>query len=395
MGEKKIKIVRIVSRFNLGGPTFNATFLTRYMGEEFENVLVGGVPDTEEKDSFHILEAYDVKAKVIPELQRNPSLKQDLIAYRKIKKIIRKEQPDIVHTQASKAGFLGRIAAKACKVPVIVHTFHGHVFHSYFGKFKTELIKKIERRLAKISTGILAISRHQKEELTIEHKICSPDKIKVIQLGFDLDKMLDNKTANRKEVRSKYAIGDDTVAIAIIGRLAPIKNHTFFIQIINRLLDQTSKKVKVFIVGDGSERENVEKYVAPVNKKFPESIVFTSWILDIPKFNHGMDIICLTSKNEGTPVSLIEAMAVKLPVVSTDVGGVRDVVDNEENGFIINDEDIETYVEKLRLLVENPEKRNIFGENGYKKAMKKYHYKRLVSDCESYYKELLNKVNEK
>ena len=165
------KIVRIINRFNIGGPTYNATFLTRFLDQEFETLLIGGLPEEGESDSLHIPNAYGVNPTILTEMQREPNFKSDREAYLKIKKIIKEFKPDIVHTHASKAGALGRKAAFACKVPIVVHTFHGHVFHSYFGKLKTFLFKIIERRLAKKSSGIIAISEIQKNELCTIHKI--------------------------------------------------------------------------------------------------------------------------------------------------------------------------------------------------------------------------------
>lgn len=391
MDDKKIKIVRIINRFNLGGPTYNATFLTCFLSEEFETVLVGGVHDLGEKDSLHILEAYGVKPIIIPEMKRSPNALQDRKAYKKIKEIIKKEQPDIVHTHASKAGFLGRRAAFSCGVEAVVHTFHGHVFHSYFGSVKTKVVKQLETKLAKKSTGIIAISDLQKKELVEEHKIASDEKITVIPLGFDLVKFTTNKEASRAKVRTKYNIEEDEIAIAIIGRLAPVKAHDYFLKIVARLLGETTKKVKIFIVGDGELYDSIESEVNQINEIFPGAVLMTSWILDIANFNHGMDIICLTSKNEGTPVSLIEAQAAGKPVVSTDVGGVRDIVADGASGFVIKKGDIETYVKKIRFLVENDEDRLIFGENAVSNVLDKFSYSRLVKDVEHYYKDILGR----
>lgn len=389
---KKIKIVRIINRFNIGGPTFNATFLTRFLDDRFETVLVGGVPDEGEKDSLHILKQYGVEPIIIPELQRNPNINSDKKAYKKLKAIIKEEKPDIVHTHASKAGFLGRRAAFSCGVKVVVHTFHGHVFHSYFGKLKTNAVKMVERNLAKRSTGIIAISELQKKELVEDHRICPEEKVKVIPLGFDLEKFSQNKEQSRLQVRSHYAIKDDEVAIAIIGRLAPIKDHLFFLEVIEKLLNNNGlrHKIKVFIVGDGSERAVIQEKVNSLNSKFGETILMTSWILDIPKFNHGMDIICLTSKNEGTPVSLIEAQAAGIPVVSTDVGGVRNVINDEVSGFVIDVGDRQRFVEKLSILIENQKIRANFAREGQSWVKDKYHYARLVKDMADYYVKLLN-----
>jgi glycosyltransferase involved in cell wall biosynthesis len=390
MEKKKIKVLRIINRFNLGGPTFNAAFLTRFINDEFETILVGGVHDEGETDSYHILKQYEVPYILIPELRRTPNVLLDRKAYKKIKDIIEIEKPDIVHTHASKAGFIGRKAAKSSGVPIILHTFHGHVFHSYFNAVKTKAVKMLERRLAKQSTGIIAISEKQKEELVKAHQICTAEKVQVIPLGFDLNRFSVDKVKNRVEVRKKWGIEKQEVAIAIIGRLAPVKDHAYFLDIIAELAKRTDQKIKVFIVGDGTERAAIEGRLKALNKG-TEFVYMTSWILDIAAFNHGMDIICLTSKNEGTPVSLIEAQAAGLPVVTTDVGGIKDVVQDDQTGFVIKQGDIETYVEKLRLLVEDSNLRDRMGQNGHNFVIRRFHYSRLVGDMEKYYKELLGR----
>ena len=332
--KKKIKILRIINRFNLGGPTYNAAYLTKYLEPEFETLLVGGAKYEEEESSEFILEKLEINSIVIPEMKRRINIKDDHKAYQQLKKIIKEFKPDIVHTHASKAGTLGRLAAFQCNVPIIVHTFHGHVFHSYFGKIKTTFYKNIERFLAKKSTKIIAISEIQKEELSQQHKICKADKITVIPLGFDLDRFQENKEDKRKSFRDNYFIKEDEIAIGIIGRLVPIKNHQLFINAIYEVKKRTSKKIRAFIIGDGEEKNQLISllkrieldYVEWNNDKFSATVTFTSWIKEIDWANAGLDIIALTSLNEGTPVSLIEAQASNKPIVTTNVGGVENKI---------------------------------------------------------------------
>ncbi|TNE55752.1 MAG: glycosyltransferase family 1 protein [Bacteroidetes bacterium] len=383
------KVLRIINRFNIGGPTYNATFLTRFMSEDFETLLVGGLPEEGESDSLHIPEAYGVRPMILEELQREPNFKSDRAAYNRLKEIIREFEPDIVHTHASKAGALGRKAAFACKVPVVVHTFHGHVFHSYFGKLKTMVFKTIEKRLAKRSSGIIAISNLQKQELTNEYGICASEKVRVIPLGFDLGRFQENREENREVTRKKFGLQEDQVAVAIIGRLAAIKNHAFFLDVIQEVLNRGMKQIKVFIVGDGDMRAEIESRVKELNKRFGAHIEMTSWIKNIARFNAGMDVICLTSDNEGTPVSLIEAQASNVPVISTNVGGVRDIMLDGETGFVIEKGDLKEYTEKLCLLLENHEIRNAMSQKGWEYVGEKFHYTRLAKDMEEYYYELL------
>ncbi len=394
---KKIKILRIINRFNLGGPTFNAAYLTKYLGDDFETLLVGGEKDDSEESSEFILESLNLTPIIIPEMKREINFKEDKIAYKKLKKIIKEFQPDIVHTHASKAGFLGRRAAYKCNVPVIIHTFHGHVFHSYFGKSKTAFYKNIERYLAKKSTVIIAISEIQKHELVNKYKICKSNKVKVIPLGFDLSRFQENKQEKRIDFRKKYLLNEDEIAIGIIGRLVPIKNHTLFIDAIDQILTKTSKKIRVFIIGDGEEKENLLKHCEEKKLDFTEFVVsprkatitFTSWIKNVDWANAGLDIIALSSLNEGTPVSLIEAQASNKPIVTTNVGGVENVVLKNKTGFIVESNNLAAFSKALLTLIEDEKLRTEMGLKGWEHVKDKFHYTRLVKDMEALYFSLL------
>ncbi|MDT8413114.1 MAG: glycosyltransferase [Vicingaceae bacterium] len=394
---KKIKILRIINRFNLGGPTFNAAYLTKYMGEEFETLLIGGEKDDTEESSTFILDSLALTPTIIPEMKREIGFKEDKIAYKKLKDIIKEFQPDIVHTHASKAGTLGRMAAYKCKVPVIVHTFHGHVFHSYFGKTKTVFYKNIERYLAKKSTKIIAISEIQKNELTQQHKICKKNKVAIVPLGFDLSRFQENYETKRNDFRTHYLLEEDEVAIGIIGRLVPIKNHRLFLEAINHLLKKTTKKVRVFIIGDGEEKENLTQYCKELKLDFTEfskqkkkaTITFTSWVKNVDWANAGLDIIALSSLNEGTPVSLIEAQAANNPIVTSNVGGVENVVLKDKTGFIVPPGNVNAFAEALLKLVENDVLRKRLSENGWEFVKEKFHYERLVNDMRELYFSLL------
>jgi glycosyltransferase involved in cell wall biosynthesis len=389
--DRKIKVLRIINRFNIGGPTYNATFLTRFLSDKFETLLIGGLPEEGEADSLHILEEYGVQPILIPELKRNPSFFSDRKALKKIKAIINEFKPDIVHTHAAKAGALGRKAAHDCGVPVIVHTFHGHVFHSYFGKFKTELFRRIEKSLARKSSGIIAISEQQKNELSSVYRIAEQEKIEVIPLGFDLNPFQESLVTKRKKTREIYNLSEDQIAIAIIGRLAPIKNHDLFLDAIEIVLEKTTKNLVFFIVGDGETRHNIENRISEMKIRKNIDIRMTSWIKDIKTFNAGMDIICLTSNNEGTPVSLIEAQACNIPVVTTDVGGIKDIVKNNETGFIVPKNNASDFSEKLLLLSENKNILKKMSQNGWLFVRDNFHYTRLIADVEKYYLKLLKK----
>ena len=387
--KSKKKILRIINRFNLGGPTYNAGLLTKYLSDEYETILVGGNHEESEGSSMHIVEHLGLEPVIIPEMQRSVSPKNDRIAYNKIQKIIQDFKPDIVHTHASKAGALGRKAAFNAKIPQIYHTFHGHVFHSYFGSLKTNFYKNIERRLAKKSTNIIAISELQKKELSEIHRICPAEKIKVIPLGFDLTPFYTNTEAKRKEFRSKWNIKENEVAIGIVGRIVPIKDHVFFIHVIERSFKKTSKKIRVFIVGDGEERVNIQALIGKKKLSYssnstPALFQFTSWMKNVDEVNAGMDIICLTSKNEGTPVSLIEAQASGNPVVSTNVGGIENVISADETGYLSDVGDLEQFTINLLKLIENEGIRNNMSNKGSERSSL-YSFENLISNIKSLY----------
>lgn len=386
----KIKVLRIINRFNLGGPTYNATYLTAYLGEEFETLLIGGKHGVEEGDSTFITEKYGVDYQIIDELQREINFKLDYIAYKKIRKLIREFQPDVVHTHASKAGFLGRMAADKEKVPVIVHTFHGHVFHSYFGNFKTKLYKFLERKMAKKTDAIIAISEIQKKELSEQHKIAAAEKFKVINLGFDLERFKNSKKIHREAFRLKYRIQEGEVVVSIIGRLAPIKNHKWVIDRVVEVKKICEANFKFLIIGDGELASDLKAYAKEKELELDEQfIIFTSWIKDIPFALGGTDVVVLGSLNEGTPVSLIEAQASGTAVISTNVGGVHDVVESGKTGFIIDDFNTDEFEKRLLELISSEEKREKMSQNGWTFVENKFGYRRLCMETAQLYQNLI------
>ncbi len=387
-----IKILRIVNRFNLGGPIYNATFLSAYVSAEFETLLLGGKHEEHEGDSQFIPLSHGVQPQIIEELQREINFKQDRKAIKLVRQLIRSYQPDIVHTHASKAGAIGRYAAYKEGVPVIVHTFHGHVFHSYFGKVKTFIYKVVERYLAKKTNAIVAISATQKNELVNKYRIVNSEKVHVIPLGFDLKKFQENKEVKRQIFRTKHQVNSDELAIGIIGRLTSIKNHNGFLQAVQVAASKTTKNLVVFIVGDGELRSELENQAVLICESIPNlRIIFTSWIKEIDSVLPALDLVALSSWNEGTPVSLIEAQAAGVPVISTNVGGVKDIVIENETGIIVDSFEVQNYALGLLDLIENEEKRKKMSQNGWTHVQHKFHYKRLCRDVENLYLELLNK----
>ena len=390
------RILRIHNRLITGGPSLNALYLTKYLSSHFETLLVVGEKEDHEQNAYFLAEQMGIKPIFIPDMGRSIHPLKDYRAYKQVQQIIKDFKPDIVHTHSAKPGAVGRLAASSLKIPAIVHTYHGHVFHSYFGKVKTKFIINTERFLAKRSHALIAISDQQKNELAEDFRIASEAKFKVIPLGFELKKFTENQDEKRKKFREEFNLADDEIAIGIIGRLVPIKNHNLFLEAISYLLKTTSKKIKAFIIGDGETRQALENKAAELNIAFSDehdpdaSLIFTSWRNDIDVINAGLDIIALTSLNEGTPVSLIEAQAANKPIVSTRVGGIGDIVLENETALLSDINDIGLFKENLLKLVENDEWRKSFGKKG-DHVQEKFSVERLASDMSNLYYELLDK----
>lgn len=395
------RILRIMNRFNLGGPTYNAAYLTRYLSPDFQTLLIGGKNEPSEKNSQFILEQLNIQAEIVPSMQRAISPARDWKAYQEIKAIISRYQPHIVHTHASKAGALGRFAALQLGVPVIVHTFHGHVFDAYFNATQAAVYKNIERYLARHSQGIIAISQAQKDDLAHKYHICPEEKIRVIPLGFELSRFRENQQENRQRFRQQYQLEDDEVAIGIVGRVVPIKNHLMFLKALQQLSGQEGIKIRAFIVGDGELRRQVQQQATQLGIDhvwWPEQphralLTFTGWLTRMEQVNAGLDIVALTSLSEGTPVSLIEAQAAGRPIVSTRVGGVENVVAENHTGFLVARNDHQTMAERLGQLALDQRLREAFSANGWQQVNQQFHYSRLVSDMETYYRQLFEERN--
>jgi glycosyltransferase involved in cell wall biosynthesis len=352
------RVLQIHNRLIVGGPSIIVTALTKYLSPEFETLMVAGEKEDHEQSADYLAENLGIDYITVPEMGRAISPLKDLQAYGKIKKIIRDFKPDVVHTHAAKPGALGRLAASACGVPAIVHTYHGHVFHSYFNKLTSGFYINTERYLANKSSAIVAISEAQKKELCEEFRIAPEAKFRVIPLGLDLDKFHQGMEEKRVRFRTEFGLRDDEIAIGIVGRLVPVKNHSLFLRAIHYVLQRSSRKIKAFVVGDGETRADLEKEALALGMGFSNGdnashpLVFTSWRSDVDVVNAGLDIVALASFNEGTPVSLIEAQASNKPIVSTKVGGIGDIVLEGKTALLANVDDEETFYRHLLQLVE-------------------------------------------
>jgi len=320
------------------------------LSKEFEILLLAGAPNDDEEPADYLLDQYKgFEFQKINSLRRSVIPGTDWHAYHEIKKAIKKFQPQIVHTHGAKPGVLGRLAAYRSKVPVIVHTFHGHVFHSYFSGFVSNIIIRIEQWLAGFSSAIVAISTKLRDELSNKYHIASSQKIHVIRIGIDTTQFHDDDGSKRTYFRKQFNLTDDTIAIGIVGRLVPVKNHRLFIDTAAQVLKSSGSNynLRFFIVGDGTERTTLQERIKSKHLHFAAAdakdynqanFIFTSWRKDMNAVYAGLDIVMLTSLNEGTPVSIMEAMAAGKPVLSTNVGGISELITNGESGLLASTE---------------------------------------------------------
>ena len=392
---RKKKIIIILNRLVIGGQALDTVPLIYHLKDEFDILVLYGQKEHDEEEALFLLQQYPgINLKKIKHFKRSINVFNDALAFITIYKEIKKFSCSIVHTHGFKSGFIGRIAAKAAHVPCIIHTFHGHLFHSYYNHFISKFIIKFERALGKITTYIIAISDTQKKELTEKYNIIPAQKITVIYLGVDENFVLQNNAANRNTFRQEYMLGENEVAIAIIGRIVAVKNYELFIKVVERTLKNTDAPVKFFVIGDGLLKAFIQNELDARNilwcnkNSFNKNaaVIFTSWISDISLAVPGVDIVVLTSHNEGTPMSLIEAQFFGKPVVATDVGGVADTFINGETGFLVPPDDAEIFWQKLSLLIQNKSLRENMHKKTFNFSKERFSKQKEIDSFKSLYK---------
>jgi len=408
----EVKILRIIARLNVGGPARHVVWLTQALhGDGVESKLIAGtVPDGEEDMSYFAAEN-GVEPIYIREMSRELSAK-DAVSLWKVLKTIRLERPDIIHTHTAKAGTVGRAAALIYKwfTPgtligrprhvKVVHTFHGHVFHSYYGKRKTQIFVLIEKILARLASDkIIVITPQQFREIHSEVGVGRKEQFEVIPLGIDLSQF-DASDITRREFREEFAISDETLIVGFVGRLTEIKNIPMLLKAAKFYFESGDvPQAKFIIVGDGHMRSELERMTNEFQLR--EHVIFAGNREDLGRVYAGLDVIALTSLNEGTPLSVIEAMASRRPVIATLVGGVVDLLgatEQQMDGFTVAERGIgvpsgeaEVFAKGLIYLAKNERLRFDLRERGHQFAINNYGKERLISDIRSLYDRLLEK----
>jgi glycosyltransferase involved in cell wall biosynthesis len=395
---RSFTIARVIARLNIGGPAIQAILMT----DEFRRrgyptlLLTGEVPPGEGSMEYLAQERGVVPVK-IGTMSRKISWSKDLITLWQLIKTFRREKPLVVHTHTAKAGTVGRLAAIIARVPVRVHTFHGHVFHGYFSPFLTRIFLGIERFLARHTDRIIAISESQKHELAEVYSVAPSEKIELIPLGFDLVPFLDGsgRTGN---FRGSLGVADENTLIGWVGRVTAIKDPDLLLDSAVSVLSQNAD-CRFVVVGDGELRESCTSRVEA--EHLEEVIRFTGWQQNLNRVYPDLDLVVLTSINEGTPVSLLEAMASGRAFVATDVGGVRDLMVGSPirkfgfevfNNGILVPRDREVLASAISYLARDPETRLAMGQAGRTFVKARFSSERLANDLESLYTSLVQSV---
>ena len=385
--QRKYKILRIIARLNIGGPALHVIILNSELNPAaYVSQLVTGRESPAEGNMNDFAAQRDVHPIIIDALGREIFIRDDLKALVNLIRLIRREQPDIVHTHTAKAGFVGRLAAKLTGVPVLVHTFHGHVFHSYFGYLRTKFFLWLERLLAKFTDVIITVGEQQRKEI-IGYKIAEPDKVISVPLGLDLKPFV-NSSSHSDLLQRELSLEPDILLVGIVARLVPIKNHLCFLRAARVVADKMDN-VRFLIIGDGELREHLEQKTREL--ELESKIIFMGFQHNLTKIYSGLDVVTLSSFNEGLPVALIEAMAAGKPVVSTDVGGVRDLILDGDNGLLVPSNDHRALALAILYLLGKPGRRTIMGQAGRRKAYPLFDKNRLLEDIDRLYRNLLTR----
>ncbi len=383
---ERIRVLRVIARLNIGGPAIHATLLTERLDPaRYESRLVAGSVDPDEGSYLDLHERSLSSALIhLPNLGRalRPG---DITVWRQLVALIREFRPHIVHTHTAKAGAVGRAAARWCGVPIIVHTFHGHVLRGYFSPLQTRVFIQIERLLGARSSALVAVSPKVREEL-LELGVGRPEHFHVVPLGLELARFRDF-APSQSAARAAIGLPTDAFITAIVARLAPIKAHEVFLEAAQRVRAAVPSSL-FLVVGDGERRSELEALAATLG--LGDAVRFLGWRADLPEIYRASDVVALTSRNEGSPVALIEAMAAGRAVVSTSVGGVPDVVADGRTGVLVPMDDAAGMAAALMRLAADPVLRASLGGNAQAGAIAKYDAPRLLGDIDGLYRSLLD-----
>lgn len=401
-----MKVARIIARLNVGGPARHCILLAEGLRRHgFETVLLTGALDPDEAGVLPDDAATTpggARIVHVPGLRQAISPTNDARALLSLVSILRRERPDVVHTHTSKAGALGRVAAAIAGVPVVVHTFHGHVLDGYFPRLPSALIRLAERGLSRLSERLITLSPALRDELVERYGVASADRFEVIPLGRDLDAF---RGGARGELRAELGLPASATLVGAVGRLVPIKDVPLLVRAFARIAAR--RDAHLVLVGDGPERAAIEAAVRAHD--LGARVRLLGWRDDLATIYADLDLLAVSSKNEGTPLAMIEAFAAGVPVVATRVGGVADMFDPPTHdiarlatngatpptgvslraqGALVASADESALAAGLDLLLGHPTLRRAAGEAARRKSSA-WDVERLLTDTARLYRSLL------
>jgi glycosyltransferase involved in cell wall biosynthesis len=387
--EEPIRVLRIIARLNVGGPALHVSYLSSELDKiGYQTTLAAGKIGEGEGSMESTALERGIHPVYVPTLQREISPFVDGIAVFQILRLIRELRPDVLHTHTAKAGAVGRVAAMlagSARPPAVVHTFHGHVLRGYFSPAKAEAFRRLESSLARVSDALVAVSPEVRDDL-IGLGVAPPEKVVVIRLGLDLAARTAVAPGAADELRREAGVPADAFLVGWLGRLTEIKRPADLLEAFARV--HVPQGAHLLVAGDGPLRADMEALAASLG--IGDRVHFVGFRSDVGAVYAACDAVALTSANEGTPVSVIEALAAGRPVVSTDVGGVSDIVREGRSGFLVPAGDVDAISDRLMRLAADPDLRHAFGEAGRSDVVPRYSVPRLVSDVDSLYRRLLD-----
>jgi glycosyltransferase involved in cell wall biosynthesis len=389
---RKIKIIHIITRLDKGGSAENTLLTVRGLDREiYDVILVRGlsVESNMTKDetgavekSVREAEREGVRVVTVPSIVRRVSLFCDLKAFFALIKILRHERPDILHTHTSKVGILGRWAAFFARVPIIIHTPHGHVFWGYFNKRERSFYIILEKLTACITDKIIALTDQEKKDYLHFH-IASEDKFSVVHSGINLGKFF-NTSVDSAGMKRELGIPEDNLVVGTAGRLTPIKGQKYLIEVARKIVDIRPDTTFVFL-GDGELLNELKNIASRLG--IEENVKFLGWRPDVAEVMSVFDVFVLPSLNEGMGRVLVEAMALGKPIVASDVGGIPDLVIHGKNGYLVPVGDVEALAARIKELLDYPVKREEMGDTGRRYAAG-YSSVEMVKKIDQLYREL-------
>ncbi|MGD0173096.1 MAG: glycosyltransferase family 4 protein [Anaerolineales bacterium] len=384
-----LRIALVIARLNVGGPATHVIELAAGLPrDEFEVRLITGREGPGETGMHYLAEQMGVKPEIL--LQLSPRIgPADVLVFLRLRAIFRNWKPDVVHTHTAKAGAVGRTAARCAGVPVVVHTFHGHVLRGYFSPPVEFFFRSLERMLARITDKIVTLSPALKADL-VDMGIAPAGKIDVVPLGMNLDPLLDC-SSRRGELRSELGIGPDQPLIGIVGRLVAIKNHRLFLEAARSMVD-SGNPAHFAIVGDGELRNSLQELASEMG--IASRVHFLGWKKDMLPVYAAFDLLALTSDNEGTPVAVIEAMAAGVPVVATAVGGVPDVIRDGETGWLVPPGDASALRRAWLAALRRDPSIEAAIIRGQREVLERFGQEQMISTMADLYRRLASKTDE-